>query len=186
MSTNAADTFEIPAEVSEALNEEGQVTKLQNTLLKIWNEQAKQALIGLSVNTTPGFGFSISAAQRWGLDRTQDIKDYTRFYIDTSRLFWMSVVECAEHNPEALKIPVEGPDGEVNKELYVELINVWFKLSHMLQTEWTIAEGLPKAYAIQDVLDAFVGAEGIVRQVSLVPGFDGSDVVLWTPETDGE
>lgn len=180
------DTFEVPAEVQEALNEEGQVTRLQNTLLKIWLEQAKQALSKLSDTTTPGFGFSISVSQRWGLDRTQDIKEYTRKYIDVSRLFWMTVVEFAQENPEALKIPVEGPDGLVNKELYVDLVNTWFKLSYALQTEWTIAEGLPKAYAIQDVLEAFIGAEGMVRMVSQVPGFDGSDVKLWSPEADGE
>ena len=186
MTSNVTDTFEVPEEVQAALNEEGAVTTLQNTLLKIWLEQAKQALVGLSGTTTPGFGFSINVAQRWGLDRAQDIKDYTRTYVDISRLFWMTVVEFAQENPDALKIPVEGPDGVVNKELYVDLINTWFKLSHKLQVDWTIAEGLPKAYAIQDVLDAFVGMEGIVRQVSLVPGFDGAGVVLWTPEADGE
>ena len=180
------ETFEVPADVQAALNEEGEVKVLQNTLLKILLNQAQQALTGLSENTTPGFGFSISTAQRWGMDRTQDIKDYTRKYIDVSRLFWMVVIEAATEHPAALKIPVEGPDGVVNKDLYVEMINTWLRLSWTLQQEWTIAEGLPKAYAIQDVLEAFVGQEGVIRLLGKAPGFDGSDVKLWAPGDDGE
>ena len=186
MTSNVTDTFEVPAEVQESLDAEGQVASLQNTLLKIWHEQAKQALAGLNAHTTPGFGFAINASQRWGMDRTQDIKDYTRSYIETSRSFWELVTASAKDHPEALKIPVEGPDGVVNKDVYVELLNGWMKLAYYTQIAWTIAEGLPKAFGIQDAMEAFVGPEGLVRQVSLVPGFDGSDVKLWTPEDNGE
>ncbi len=186
MTTNATDTFEIPAGVQESLDAQGQITSLKNTLMKIWFGQATQALDVLNTSTTPGFGFSISAAQRWGMDRTQDVKDYTKSYIQTSRAFWELVVAASAENPDSLKIPTEGLDGEVNKDVYVNLVNDWMRLAYRIQQEWTIAEGMPKAYGIQDAMEAFIGSEGLVRQVGLVPGFDGSDVVLWTPEADGE
>lgn len=176
------DTYEVPSDVQNKIDEEGQVKTLDNTLLKIWNVQAQQALAQLDAHTQVGFGFAIQVAQQWGLDRSQDIKEYTKAFIDASRAFWQVVADAAKEHPKALQLPEEGPDGEVNHDIYVGILNGWFKLAWTLQTEWTLAQGLPAAYGIQDAMTSFIGQQpALMSNLNSVPGFVGDTAELWQP-----
>lgn len=176
------ETYEIPQDVQDKVGEDGSIARLENTLLKLWFTQAQLAIEELDSFKDVGFGFALQVAQQWGLSMATDIREYTDAFVSSSHMFWMVVVDAAADNPEALKIPTEGLDGEVNHDVYINIVNEWFKLAWKLQKGWELDTGLPTAYGIQDAMTAFIGQEpALLSNLNLVPGFEGKAEELWQP-----
>jgi len=174
--------FTVPEDVQDRLSDDGQQVSLKNTLLRIWQDQADKAVTELKNHEKIGFGFAMQVAQKWGLTSESQVQSYTKRFIKTSIAFWELILACAEDNPEALKVPIEGTDGEVNREVYIDLVNAWFQLSWGLQVGWDLkTDGLAQAYAIQDVLEGFIGQEGMIKHLALLPDINLGDVAFWTP-----
>lgn len=179
------DNYEVPQDVQDRLNDVGEVADLSNTLLAIWADQARQALEdikGLRESKRVSLGFAVQVSQQWGLTDKDEVWDYVRAYLDVSEAMWVIVLAAAEEKPEALKPSDEGADAVVNRDVYIDIMNSWFKLAWAQQTkDWSLDDGLPTAFGIQDALVGFIGPEGMIRQVGMLPEFDSENLELWQP-----
>ena len=177
--------YEVPQDVQDRLDDAGEVADLSNTLLAIWADQARQALEDIEElwkSKRVSLGFAVQVSQQWGLTRKNEVWDYIQAYLNVSQEMWRIVAQAASDNPDSLKPSDEGADAVVNRDVYIDIMNSWFKLAWAKQTkEWKLDNGLPAAFGIQDALIGFIGPEGMIRQVGMLPEFDSENLELWQP-----
>lgn len=173
--------LEIPAEAQEALDENGDIQKLQHTLLRIWLNQAESAVQQLAITTKLGFSYAVQTSLRLNLDEKQ-LKTYAAVYIQTARDYWQVIIDAAKEHPSALELPEDGEDGEVNRLVYIGINNTWLKKAWELNNSWDLEDGLAAAYAIFDATEEVLGDNGVYKHPFLLPGFSVEQDEVWTPE----